>query len=212
MAIHDDKELLREYPSNSNKSKSQRLDQDRPKKEPVVKGTVVIQEDGFLKKAYHTIFKATPEEVFKSVWDTVIVPGFIDILNSIWRRSGDVFFYGADGKRGRPCREYDRPSWYTGTSRTAFQERPNPGRTRLDEFRNIRYESKEEAESVVRDLQDDLEHYNAVQVGRVFEASNLASVTEPIHFDWGWENLDGISIEPTYDGMWRIIFPRPIKL
>lgn len=187
---------------------------------PIVKGTVVKQKPSMVQRAYNVFFKASPEEVLVGVFHKVVIPNLKYMVKDIWGKAGDMFLFGVDsvksnrevkrdGSRYRDYQSYRS----NGDKRKAFQnESSEPANgARVDDYKMLEYDLKEDVEDIVTELQEDIMEYGETTVARVLELSGITEI-DPIHFNWGWENLDDIDMEMTRRGYWRIIFPKVVKL
>ena len=188
---------------------------DRPKN--VVKGEVMRPKESTFKKIYHIFFAMDPQDVAKNVFTRVILPDIQYSLNNIWKRAGEIWFWGvgdeSSSRRGRSGRTaYDRMS--SGRSRTAFQnesrDRKDRRGTKVDEFKEWGYSSQGDVERIVLGLEEDLNDYEQATVARLLEL--VGETPEPIHFDWGWREGDEFDYEMGRDGLWHIIFPKLKRL
>ena len=196
---------------------------DKEETKVVQKGTVMRPKESKFKQLYHIFFAMEPKDVVKSVFTTVVLPDIQYSLNNIWKRAGEIWFWGLDEKTSgsvrtgrKPRRDYSTQS--SRNSRVAFQNESGNRGTRVNEFKEWGYDCpKSTIEKVVVGLEEDLNDYKAVTVGRLYEllAENMREFTltpEPSHFDWGWVDGDEFDIEMGRDGLWHIIFPKLKRL
>lgn len=186
---------------------------DRPKN--VVTGGVMKPKESTFKRIYHIFFAMDPQDVAKNVLTRVILPDIQYSLNNIWKRAGEIWFWGIgdeSSSRGRSSRTaYDRVLKKEG--RTAFQNesrRRDRRSTRVDEFKEWGFERKKDVDNVILGLEEDINDYEEATVARLYE---LAGETpESIHFDWGWVKGDEFDYEMGRDGLWHILFPKLKRL
>lgn len=186
------------------------------KKKGVVKGEVIQPKESTLKHIYHIFFATEPKDVLRGVVTRVILPDIQYSLNNIWKRSGEILFYGIDEKpsarRGRKTIESRKTSYnsmYRDDSRKAFQNEASGRGSRVDEFKDWAFTSRADVEDIILGLEEDINEYDAVTVGRLYELVDLPNkVPEAIHFDWGWRKGDEFDYECGRDGLWHIIYPR----
>lgn len=147
--------------------------------------------------------------------DEVILPSIREILFDSLKNIGEnVIFGGRDQRRGghRPARRYggslfDDPRDYrpryqysTSTRRNMPDQRPSYSRTtrRYDDFREITFTSRIDAERVLEELLNGIERYGVASVADFYDAAGLPPV--PTDNKWGWLSLRRADVYQTPDG------------
>ena len=183
---------------------------EKEKPKSVVKGEIMQPKESSFKKIYHIFFATEPQDVVKTVMKHVVLPDIIYTLNNIWKRSGEILFWGLD-ERPRDPRSgrtaYDRVR-RSGGSRTAFQNEGSGKErgSRIDSFKEWGFTRREDVEDIILGLEEDLNEYEAVTVGRLYELAGKTG--EPIHYDWGWPKGSEFDYELGRDGLWHINYPK----
>ena len=184
------------------------------KKTEVAKGVILKPKETIFGKIYHLFFAMEPKDVVKIVIEKVIIPDIRYSMNNVWRRSGDVLFYGPEAatkNNARSKTNYNVISSAKG-ERKAFQNESSTQGTTVNEFKTWAYTNKEDVEKVLLDLEEDLNNYETVTVGRFLEILNehelLDEPPQHVHFEWGWTKDDEFDYEIGHDGLWHIIFPK----
>ena len=72
---------------------------------------------------------------------------------------------------------------------------------------DLTYETRGDAEAVLAAMQDHLRRFPYVEVSRMYEFSNL-SMPNWTSNNYGWDDLDGVSVKRTLDGDYIIDLPR----
>lgn len=72
---------------------------------------------------------------------------------------------------------------------------------------DLTYETRGDAEAVLMAMRDHLSRFNYVEVSRMYEFSNL-SMPNWTSNNYGWDNLDGVTVKRTMEGDYVIDLPR----
>lgn len=130
--------------------------------------------------------------------------------------------YGRNGSGDRTYISYDRyssPGYARRRSRyddddyvserRRSKRREVPTSEDLDDFL---FDSRHDAEDLLKELEYVINKKGAVPVSYFLSEIGETIPGDFVCEDWGWYDLSRAEIKPTYDGRWRIIFPklRPI--
>lgn len=188
------------------------------KSKPVAKGAIVRPKESKLKRIYHIFFAADPSDAMRSVITKVIFPDIQYTLNNVWKRFGDMMFYGVDEAAPRSNgnrRNYNNISKRNDSNRSAFQNESNKRGARLDEFKDWGYTRREDAVELVMELRDSINEYGYVDVAKIYEiyGPEMGAEAMPIHYKWGWFEGEAVfdpnrNVEMGPDGYWHIIYPK----
>lgn len=185
------------------------------KKKSVVSGTVMERKPSTVKRISSLFFQASPEEVAQNVVKNVILPDIKYLLNNIWKRTGEIMFWGVDGRaprRGRDDRYRDYNSISSrGQRDRAFQnESKRDDYSRVDSYKDLIFDNKDDPERIILELQEEIIEYDEAKVARILE--ECGKTPDPHHFEWGWTNLDDADVEMTPVGWWYLVLPRMKRL
>lgn len=206
--------LTRDFPSNSDKSKSQKETPEKiqkvpeiPKCQPIAHGT---------KKSFFSKFLSDGiKDVGSVVLNDILIPAakstLYDIIiggasMSLWgeRRKGNDSIY-RDG--GRTYVRYDK-HYNKGDDRREGREISRTARARHD-FDDIGFNTRDEAEDVLSALVDQTIEYRAATVANFYELSGIDSTFTDCNY--GWTDLrDAYTIRSR--NKYIIVFPPPKSL
>lgn len=192
---------------------------EKERKNPIMKGNVYVPKETKVHKLYSLFFSASPSEVLKNVIKYVLLPDAKYTMNNMGRKAVDMMTYGVEEGRGRPSsgsrRNTREPHDYRQHSRkndrVAFQnESQIRTSARADSWKDLEFEYKSDCEKIICELQEDIIDYEEASVARIYDI--LGFTPDPIHFEWGWENLDDADCEIGRSGKWRLIMPKMVRL
>lgn len=219
---------MKDFPSNSNESKkpkkSKKHDDDipdtKPKVERVVEGKVVRRKQPISRRIRNFLIGSDdPASVWQTVVQSVVIPATRDLITDTLVEGVLRTFQGDPRGRSEYTR-YDRPDRrgstrhvsYDRYSETRRRESPRDV-TRVSRARNnfddIIFETREEANEVLERLYDLLSTYEQVSIAEFYELSGLSSDFSDDRF--GWFSLRGSSVHRTRAG-YLLNLPRPEEL
>ena len=209
-----------EYPSNSNKSKEHSLVRERTslddasvadEKPAKAKGVVTTRPPS----TFGAVMKALFPDGIRGIrdhfiWD-LFVPGMQNMLYNGWQGLGDLIFKGGVSSRpSSPGRtSYEKAYRPASTFRPYTSDIDDEYSYRVNDFREVIFDSRESAESVLRTLNDMIRQYSVVTLLDYNELVGLP--TRPTYVSYGWAALATAYVQRTYDG-YRLAMPRPIPI
>lgn len=160
----------------------------------------------FKDRLLSTIFIPTAEEIRDRVIFNWVIPGLKNIANDLI----DMVIF--PGNRGSVRRE----SLGGGSTTRSYNSIYNGGKSQTKDGATpsithrpvIEFETYEEANRVLRQLQDDISVYKAATMKDFYQYADMDSITNRQMDNVGWRNLDGVEPEQIRGGMWRIQMPR----
>lgn len=188
--INYDKDL----PSNSKTEKIEKVEKEEvePKKKIISGKATVKKRASLIKKFRDTFIVEDISNVKRYVFDEVLIPGiknlFVDTIS--------MFILG-DSYRGRPS--------YSRRDRTSYSVRLDSDRktsrytaTVGGKYRDVVYETREDAEDVLDDLLSLIDRYGKATVSDLYSASGIT----PDFTDekYGWLDLKRATIRRVPDG------------
>lgn len=208
--------------SKSNKSKQEKKAKEDRHVEKVVKGETMIKKDTGLKKLYNTLFDENPKEAISHTFTDEVVPDLKSALTNAGKYALDRMINGDGAGKKRSGRDTDYNERYRSEERYEESNRHNSRsgdqrderRSNTIDFRNISYDTREDAKEVIQGIYYQLDDYDDVAVGTVYELAGFENYIQQSHWNYGWirEDLDGV-IKEYYDrGDWYIKFPRTRRL
>lgn len=206
-----------EYPSNSNKQKTEQKQQQSEvpeKRKAVVKATVRKKTgiarfvDSLISKDIKDMKTYLMDEVVKPTIRNTISDSIGGVLNIV-QDSINTALYGETGARVNRKRS-SNPSYMVPYDR--ISTRTNNRNSNVDDpfhLDDLVFTSRGDAELVLRDMQEDIRRFGSVTVLTLFD---LADQDAPYTGrKYGWKNLNGVRVRSVHDG-YVIDLPRPVLL
>lgn len=191
---------MREYESNSHRSRELATEQPEKKVEKVVSGTVKTRQNNSRKFA--DIFISEDAANVKSyIFMDVLVPAIKKAVSDIVTDGIDMILYGGSGGRNSGRRSESKVSY----SRYYDDRRPRrrddddeyTARRRFD-YEDLVYPNRREAETVIKNMLGLLDRYGVVSVADMYD---LSGETAPYTSNrYGWTNLRNIEAVRVRDG------------
>lgn len=187
---------MREYQSNSHRSKENSNETSREKKEKVVSGSVRTKSNN--KRKLANIFISEDISSVKSyVFMDVLVPTIKKTISEIVTNSLDMILYGETrgSRRSGSSSKVSYRKYYDDDHR----DRRDGVRTtaRFDQ-EDFEFDSRADAEIVKKRMLETVDRYNMVRVSDVYE---FAGMTAPhTAYNYGWYGLRHIDIVRGRDG------------
>lgn len=203
---------MEEYKGNSNKKR----EVDEEKKEdlkPVVRGNVKIKKEPLSRKFSDVFLSDTVDNVKSYVIFDVIVPAIKNMFVDSVTNSVELL---VNGGRGGSRRSSNRSSGRTQYNRMyddndrRFARPLSRGRDRCS-YADIIFETRGDATEVIDCMYEILDKYKMVSVADYYEIAGAADQEQYTDRNYGWFELDNVSITRDRDG-YRISLPRPESL
>lgn len=201
---------LDNLPNNSYAAKAQnktRMESEKKELNKVVEGKIIQKKKPIHKRFAERFFGQDIPDLKEYMADEILIPGVKNLLGSIVDGIGNGFMdflnmaiFGTVQRRGgissRPYTSYG--SYYSGNSRRDTR-RPTPNTVHPKKmFDDLIFETRADADKVLRSLFDVLEAYGRVSVA---DLNQLLGVTgQWSDNNWGWDNLAGADIRRERDG------------
>lgn len=198
-----------EFPSNSHKSKEEKI--ERRVKGKVVKGKVKEKKKSLGKKMSESFLEDDSSNVGRYIIWEVLIPAAKDTIFDILTNAGRMFLYGENEKprnisrdRGKSYVSYS--SYYEDDRR---RERARVNRRASQNFNDVIFDYKEDAEEVLDRLADLVDDYGMATVGDLYDLiGKSSSYTDQ---KWGWYNLNTARVVRDRDG-YSLRLPRTEEL
>lgn len=202
---------MSDYKPNSHKYREGQKNPEAGKREvkPVIKGTAKIKKKSEIRK-FADVFVAEDASNVKSyIMDNMVIPGVKKLLVGIISTAAEMFFGEQgyrnphDGRRGSYVAYGDRYG--------RRDERPvSAARPRFD-YNDIIFESRPEAEAVLRAMDGSIRDYGYVSIADMYD---MADLTAPpfTSVKYGWTDLRDAHIVRTFDGAYLIKLPKAEQL
>lgn len=189
-----------DYPSNSFADK---------KVEPIHVSEPEKKEELAPKKSnfFEIFFGHTVKDIGKYILFDVLIPAFKDTLGDIIHGSTDMVL---KGRSRRASRDSSRVSYDKIISNSRVKYNDTPVRRRANTYEDATFLSRGKAEEVRDILIDIALDTGAVSVADLLSAAHLSS--EYTDNNYGWLDLDGVTISRTYEGDYILNLPKPIPI
>ena len=198
--------LMEDYKPNSNayKEAQKREAAEREKAKPVaLTGTVKVKQKSELAK----FAGAFISEDIKNIKSHLLNEVFVPTLKKTLLKIVDLAFNGGNVSDNRRSTA-DRVSYRSYYDEPRDRDRRTDSRSRYRfDTDEIKFDYREDAETVLKRMEDILYEYNFVTVAALYDVVDMTCPATAN--DYGWDNLDGARTIDTRDG-WIIDFPRMI--
>lgn len=210
---------MREYPSNSNRSKiisHDKSDSNPVERKPASKlegiGTVKAKKRSRMSKFKDAFIKEDIGSVGGYIWDEILVPSFLDTVADAVNNATSMFLFGPDSSRG-----YRRRSPGSKIAYRAYYDDDRAYRRRRDrdydedryDYDELEFETKDDATDVLDNLIALLRGERVVSVADLYGLAGTKM--RPIDENWGWTDLRGAYVHRS-GRVWTIKLPRPCPI
>lgn len=210
---------MREYPSNSNRSKiiskEDRNDQNELVRKPASKlegiGTVKTKKRSRLSKFKDAFIKEDVGSVGSYIWDEILVPAFLDTVADAVNNATSMFLFGnsSSGSRRRSPGSKIAYGSYYDNDRAYRRRRDRDYDDRDYDYDELEFETKDDATDVLDNLIALLRGEKVVSVADLYGLAGTKM--RPVDEDWGWTDLRGAYVHRS-GRVWMIRLPRPCPI
>lgn len=183
---------------------------ENQQRKQVTTGKVVVKNKSLASKFVGTFIENDIQTVKEWIVTDVIIPGLKNAISDILIGAVEMTFGGGRSDRrshgSRDIYSYNRVSSNKKSDRDSRSRRD--GREEDCDYRDIILESRGEAESVIDAMLDDIERYESVSVGALYEFIGKSSNASFQDYKWGWTNLRDASVRRVRDG-YKLDLPKP---
>ena len=212
-----------QLPDNSFEAQAARNTEPPEKVNKVIRGKATVRQKSKSARALGYFINDDIGSVREWVFKEVLVPKIKDILYSVITGSSSMMLYGdtrgvrsSRGRREPPRESYSEyyRDYYGRGSRPQPPRRDTYDRAAIVNRYGINTDIEltyEDAEDVIRAMQDYLDMYPTIDVYKYYEFCFDDTEMPPIDYtlrDYGWTNIDGARPIPSRNGMYIIRFPR----
>lgn len=199
-------ELREQYPSNSRVARpivigqEQKEGNSKPKEriKPVVTGKATLQKESFGEKFKKAVLPGDIQDIKSYIWKQLIIPG---VQTSIIATM-EMLFFGQTSRRsfGGPTRSNQTTNYsYISSSGSPYRSAAISQRDRATHnFRNIVFESAQDAEDVISTLLDLIDRVGYATVADYYDCAGIQA--EWADENWGWKNFRRLESRRVRDG------------
>lgn len=209
-------ELRAQYPSNSRIAKpivigqEEKEDNLKPKErvKPVITGKATLQKESFGEKFRKAILPGDIQDIKSYIWKQLIIPGIqVSILSTL-----EMMFYGRTNRRifgghGSNTQQtnYSYISSNDSSRATIISQRDRA----THNFRNIVFDSAQDAEDVISTLLDVVDRTGYATVADYYDCAGIQA--EWADENWGWKKFRRLESRRVRDG-YIIDMEPPVQL
>ena len=192
---------MSDYTPNSNKFKEEQkaAAQSERRAEKVVRGAVKTKKKSGVQKFADVFIKEDVANVKRYIVDDIVIPTIRDTIWSVLTNSLEMFLYPGGTKRDRRRSNSDYVSYrdYSDRGRRdRFRDDPEP-RPRFD-GEDLVFETRGDAEAVLREMDHMLNRYGLVRVGDLYDMADRTAPYTSNNF--GWTSLNRVDVVRVRDG------------
>lgn len=191
---------MNEYAPNSNKYKEEQKATAKEKRATkVVANAVKTKKKSGIHKFADIFIKEDVTNVKNYVIEDIVIPTIRDTIWSVLTNSLEMFLYpgGSRKDRRRSNSDYVSYSRYSERDRRDSYRRDPEPRPRFD-GEDLVFETRGDAEAVLREMDHMLNRYGLVRVGDLYD---MADRTAPYTSnDYGWTSLNRVDVVRVRDG------------
>lgn len=214
---------MQELPGNSHaKNPGPKAEPDAKRVEKIeLTGKVSVKKRSFGKRLRESLFPGHAETVGEYlIWD-VLIPSSKDVIADMATTFFERMLFGEARPGRRPMQQrgmggntshvsYNRMS--TGQPQQVIRQEPRQpapqaGARELD---YIMFETRIEGEAVLAGMHDTVGRYQACTIADMYDLVGLTG--DYTASDWGWTNLEGVTVERARRGGYFINLPEPIRM
>lgn len=213
---------MQELPGNSHAKKP------GPKAEPETKrvekieltGKVSVKKRSFAKRLRENLFPGHAEAIGEYIMWDVLLPSAKDVMADMANTFFERMLFGDARPGRRPMQQraqgntthvsYNRMSAPQTQQGIRQEPRQQPQLNRAREFDDILFETRVEAERIFAGMIDTIGRYQACTIADMYDLVGLTG--DYTASDWGWTNLEGVTVERARGHGYFINLPEPIRM
>ena len=189
-----------------------------------VAGLIENYQAPLSERVLHSLFEGDIESITKSLTKEVLKPKIQDLLADFFIGGIEKFIYGDDSQRSYsrssgPSRKASYDAYYSnGKYYTPEPSRSSSSKPPKVKWDQIVMRTRPAAVELLDNIRSDIRRYKKVSITDLYdyvtdidEALGASIDSEFPDSNYGWTNLDRVSIESVRDGFW-IRFPKPVPI
>lgn len=188
--------------------KSRKQSEERKHPEPVVSGETSVKKKSDLKKVLDAFISEDLENIKSYIIFDVIAPSIKNAISNIIKNGTDMLLFGrvGDSSSFKPAgSKISYGSYFMGST-----QRPQTQARRLDDFDDVLFNDRRDAEAVLTAMYDMMNQYGIVTILDLYEFARVENNNFMAN-KYGWTDLRGASIVHVRDG-WIIKMPKPMPI
>lgn len=194
------------YKPNSKKSKEEPKE-ERREVSKVISGSVRSKERSVVNKAARAMFTDDVKSIKDYILMDVLIPTIKDAISQIIKNGSDMLIFG-DVRPGSNQRNAGYKYHGISTLNNSPKRQASNRRVTRD-FREEIFETRADAEEVLSQMNELIEHYGNASVSDFYSA--IGETPKYTDRKWGWTSLEGVGVRMAYGGF-IIEMPRAEEL
>lgn len=202
---------MEEYKPKSSLNENVETIDDSKRIEPIVKNPVKVKKKSFWHKVYDEFITEDGESVGDYILIDVLVPAIKKTISDIVTNGIDMILFGGTTNRNSNRNYYTRPSYSNYYDQNQRNSNGYPRQKTFGgyEFREIIFDNRGEADSVLNELNDIIRRYGFAKVADFYDLVGVScSYTDN---NYGWSDLRYANIIRQREG-YSISLPKPIPI
>lgn len=197
------------YPSNSNKSKNEMIEQP-PKFEKVVSGPVSIRKKSDAERLFNNLVPADIAEGIGNILRTAAKKTIMEIITRVLYPDGRSY----DSRDPLPGTRVSYRDYYDDRRRDDRDYRDRPSYSNYQyTVDSITFRREVDAGDLLNAMIDRVERDSYVSIKAYYEMAGVDSEDIPwTANNYGWTDLRSARISPTMDGRWYIKLPKAVAI
>lgn len=200
-----------DYTSNSHRSKSGTetvSGENKERVKRVVKGTAKFKKPGTSRKFIEAFVSEDFEKVKEYIIYDVALPTFKKFIDDMVSDGIHMMLYGSPNKKSskQSRTSYDR--FYDDKDEYKSDMKQSKRGT---DYRDLTFETRGDAEVVLRELKERIRKYRTATIADLFDAADI-STDDWTANKYGWLDLESAEIIRTYDGWYMIKMPKAVPI
>lgn len=202
-----------EFVSNSHKFKERQQKAEQPEKkvEKVIKGNVKTRKKNELRKFTDNFISEDAANVKSYIFMDVLLPAIKKLISDVVTDGIDMVLYGETGrtkKRSSSGGQY--VSYNSFSSRDRDRDRYSSHSSSRMDLDDIIFESRGDAEAVLRQMDELIDRYNVVTVADLYD---MVDRSAPFTANkYGWTNVANAEVQRLRGGGYVIKFPKAMPI
>lgn len=201
-----------EYKSNSNRYKSEQLDNDSSKRvKRSATGNIIVEKKTPMKKFFNEFVSRDARNVKEYIFGDILIPAIKKAISDIVRNGIDMILYGETERSSRNRNLYDSVSYrnYSSMSTKTVSPVPRMSSGYMFAYEDVILSSRGDAEAALSTMDEIMNAYGLVRVADLNEFLRVPG--DFTDNKYGWTDIRSAEIYRVRDG-YKIKMPRAVPI
>lgn len=201
-----------EYKSNSNRYKSEQLDNDSSKRvKRSATGNIIVEKKTPMKKFFNEFVSRDARNVKEYIFGDILIPAIKKAISDIVRNGIDMILYGETERSSRNRNLYDSVSYrnYSSMSTKTVSPAPRMSSGYMFAYEDVILSSRGDAEAALSTMDEIMNAYGLVRVADLNEFLRVPG--DFTDNKYGWTDIRSAEIYRVRDG-YKIKMPRAVPI